>query len=248
MKCLQEYEEEPDFSVKDIINYRTVKAVLIVFVVGFLGVIAGLALLAFSGFQPAIDLVQYILQTLVEPEGLTRWIYGTAVSQYSLGDPNGYFILLLTNNFLRIILSSIGAVLFWVSVIGFYKYFIKKEKEGRNLPLYIVGIVIFIVEYIVFDDQFTISALIILPLIVGGIYWLIKKRDQSKKDESFLNTFLKISIYSVFIAEILTFVFNVANYFIWVPPPFTNVTEWFTTVAPHLFIEIVAMRKVFWIG
>ena len=242
MKYLQEYEEEIDFSVTDVVNYRTVKAVLIIFVVGFVGAIVGLTLFAFIGYQPAIELVQFILQNLIEPEGLTRWIYGTAISQFHLtGDPTAYFFLLITNNFLRIILSSIGAALFWVSIIGFYKYFIVKEKENRNLPLYISGIIIFIAEYIIFDDQFTISALILLPLIFGGIYWLIKRRDKSKKEEPFINIFLKISIFSVFIAELLTFVFNMAYYFVWVPAPFVNVTEWFTTVAPHLFIEIVAI-------
>ncbi|NHI94886.1 MAG: hypothetical protein EAX96_20525 [Candidatus Lokiarchaeota archaeon] len=239
---MQEYEEEIEFSVKDIINYRTLKAVLLIFAIGFISVIIGLAILHFIGYQPAIILVQYILNTLVAPEGLTKWIYGYAVDIYTLTfDANFFFILIITNNFLRILLSSIGAALFWVSIIGFYKYFIKNEKKDRNPKLYIIGIAIFIVEYFLFDDQFTISALIILPLIFGGIIWLIRRIRKQNNNESFINTFLKISIYSIFVAELLTFVFHVANYFVFVPAPFTTTTEWFTTVAPHLFIELIAI-------
>ena len=65
------------------------------------------------------------------------------------------------------------------------------------LPLFVF---IFTAEYFVYDDQFTLIALVVLPLLIAGGYRLIGRG----KGEDFLITYIKFSLMSLAIAEVLS--------------------------------------------
>ncbi len=242
MPKLEGFQETDSFSVKNILNFKTFRTVILIFAAGLAASFIGLLLVILSSNPVVISMKDYLLNSLIEPEALSLILSNLGWSTYySSGNPFFLFILILTNNFLRIILSSIGAVLFWVSVVGIYKYVFRGERENRNIVLYIFGILIFIAEYFIFDDQFTIGAMFILPFVFGGFYKLYQMITGNRQQEPFSRTFLRISLYSIFVAEILTFSLTLVDNLLFYPAHYSSLTDWFVGLAPHIAIEIIGI-------
>ncbi len=77
-----------------------------------------------------------------------------------------------------------------------------RNRGGRGygawwFPLFIT---IFAAEYFIYDDQFTVIALIVLPLLLAASYKMIGRG----KGEDFLITFIKFSLMSLAISEVLS--------------------------------------------
>ena len=96
-------------------------------------------------------------------------------------------------------------------------------------------------EYFAYDDQFTLIALIVIPLILAGAYRLFFK-DRLNENEDFLITYVKFSLMSLAISEVLSTALTVGGLAIiqlTSPPPFGgNVALFLASIIPHAIIEI----------
>ena len=105
-------------------------------------------------------------------------------------------------------------------------------------PLFIM---IFAIEYFVYDDQFTLIALIVVPMFLTGAYRLFF-RNRVRENEDFLITYIKFSLMSVAISEVLSTALTVGGLAIiqlTAPPPFGgNVALFLAGILPHAILEI----------
>ncbi|MHA1965359.1 MAG: stage II sporulation protein M [Candidatus Thorarchaeota archaeon] len=99
-------------------------------------------------------------------------------------------------------------------------------------PLFIT---IFAVEYFVYDDQFTLIALIVLPILLAGGYKLLGKG----RGEDFIITFIKFSLMSLAIAEVLSTALTLGGIAI-IEIQFFGISslEFLARILPHAIIEI----------
>ncbi len=96
---------------------------------------------------------------------------------------------------------------------------------------------LFVIEYFVYDDQFTLIALIILPSILAEFYRLIFHNREDVQSEDFLITYIRFSLMSVAIAEVLSTALWVAGIAA-LNAMYGDVGFFLATVLPHGIIEI----------
>jgi len=102
-------------------------------------------------------------------------------------------------------------------------------------PLFIF---VFAIEYFVYDDQFTLIALIALPALIAGAYRLFFRKREDVKSEGFLITYVKFSLMSVAIAEVLSTALTVGGIAIINLAWGGNAWEFLAGIIPHAIIEI----------
>lgn len=102
-------------------------------------------------------------------------------------------------------------------------------------PLFIT---IFAVEYFVYDDQFTLIALLILPLFLAGGYKLLYRNRENVRSEPFSIAFVKFGFMSVAIAEVLSTALTLGGIAIIEASFGLNVTEFLARIIPHAIVEI----------
>ncbi|MHA3963775.1 MAG: stage II sporulation protein M [Candidatus Thorarchaeota archaeon SMTZ1-45] len=112
-----------------------------------------------------------------------------------------------------------------------------RSRGGKGIgawwfPLFIT---IFATEYFVYDDQFTVIALIVLPLFLAGGYKLIGKG----RGEDFLITFIKFSLMSLAIAEVLSTALTLGGIAL-IETQFFGIgtIEFLARILPHAVVEI----------
>ena len=111
-----------------------------------------------------------------------------------------------------------------------------RSRGGRGtgawwFPLFIV---IFAMEYFVYDDQFTLIALIVLPLLLAAGYKAIGKG----KGEDFIITFIKFSLMSLAIAEVLSTALTLGGIALIELSWGISIWEFLARILPHAIIEI----------
>ena len=111
-----------------------------------------------------------------------------------------------------------------------------RSRGGRGtgawwFPLFIV---IFAMEYFVYDDQFTLIALIVLPLFLAAGYKAIGKG----KGEDFIITFIKFSLMSLAIAEVLSTALTLGGIALIELSWGISIWEFLARILPHAIIEI----------
>ncbi len=98
-------------------------------------------------------------------------------------------------------------------------------------------LILFVIEYIVYDDQFTIIALVMLSFIITLAKDIWKRHENA--DQAFLRSYIKFSLISVAIAEVLStalwlasdgILYTASGYGPW----------FFAGILPHAFVEIPA--------
>ncbi|TET10516.1 MAG: hypothetical protein E3J86_05540 [Candidatus Thorarchaeota archaeon] len=100
-------------------------------------------------------------------------------------------------------------------------------------PLFIT---LFAAEYFIYDDQFTVIALLILPLVLAGGYRLFY--GGRNQDEDFLITYIKFGLMSIAIAEILSTALTLGGIAIIEYSWGIGVLEFLSRIVPHAIIEI----------
>ena len=112
-----------------------------------------------------------------------------------------------------------------------------KNRGGRGsgawwFPLFIT---IFAAEYFVYDDQFTLIALIVLPMAIAAGYKLVGKG----KGEDFIITFIKFSLMSLAIAEVLSTALTLGGIAV-IETQFIGISSWefLARILPHAIVEI----------
>ncbi|MGY5874037.1 MAG: stage II sporulation protein M [Candidatus Thorarchaeota archaeon] len=140
-------------------------------------------------------------------------------------------------------LGARAVILFGIPVLIIGLVAVVNAVRGRGIgslwfPLFIL---IFAMEYFAYDDQFTLIALIVIPLILAGAYRLFFK-DRLNENEDFLITYVKFSLMSLAISEVLSTALTVGGLAIiqlTSPPPFGgNVALFLASIIPHAIIEI----------
>lgn len=138
-----------------------------------------------------------------------------------------------------------------VLLIGLYSIVNVVQGKGIGISWFPLFIMLFAIEYFVYDDQFTLIALIIVPLFLAAGYRLLfsnrlsiraTDNDAGGKREDFLITYIKFSLMSLAISEVLSTALTVGGIAIiqlTAPPPFGgNVLLFFASLLPHAIIEI----------
>ncbi len=119
--------------------------------------------------------------------------------------------------------------------------------KGIGISWFPLVLMLFAIEYFVYDDQFTLIALIIVPIFLAGAYRLLfggrlSIRAMDGKREDFLITYIKFSLMSLAIAEVLSTALTVGGIAIirlTAPPPFGgNIVLYLSSLLPHAIIEI----------
>jgi uncharacterized membrane protein SpoIIM required for sporulation len=113
-----------------------------------------------------------------------------------------------------------------------------KRRGGRGVgawwfPLFIT---LFAAEYFIYDDQFTVIALIILPLFLAGGYRLFY--GSRTQNEDFLLTYIKFGLMSIAIAEVLSTALTLGGIAIIEYSFGLGAIEFLSRIVPHAIIEI----------
>ncbi len=129
----------------------------------------------------------------------------------------------------------INGILFGIfGLIALFNYATKKSFGGWWLPPMLA---LLFIEYFVYDDQFTYIALIVLPIILTILYRGFFPDREDVKSEDFLITYIRLSIISVAIAEVLSTALWLAGIGA-LSLLFANINDFLASVLPHAIIEI----------
>ncbi|MBN2229102.1 MAG: stage II sporulation protein M [Candidatus Thorarchaeota archaeon] len=101
-----------------------------------------------------------------------------------------------------------------------------------------VFIFIFAIEYFVYDDQFTLIALIVLPAIIAGAYRLMHSKREDVRSEDFIITYIRFSLMAVAIAEVLSTALTVGGIAIINLTFGGNAWQFLASIIPHAIVEI----------
>ncbi|MHA1930568.1 MAG: stage II sporulation protein M [Candidatus Thorarchaeota archaeon] len=138
-------------------------------------------------------------------------------------------------------LGARAAVLYGILFAGYFliiivNHFGKGGIGGWWLPPLLT---LFAIEYFVYDDQFTLIALVVLPMILALVYKVAYSGRPEVRDEDPLITFIRFSLMSLAIAEILSTALWVAG--IGTLHYFGGTLDWYLAgILPHAIIEIPA--------
>jgi uncharacterized membrane protein SpoIIM required for sporulation len=125
-----------------------------------------------------------------------------------------------------------GAMFLLFGIVAFVRSHGGRGSGAWWFPLFIT---IFAVEYFVYDDQFTVISLIVLPIFLAGGYKLLGKGN----GEDFLITYIKFSLMSLAIAEVLSTALTIGGIAI-IEIQFFGISplEFLARIIPHAIIEI----------
>jgi hypothetical protein len=132
-------------------------------------------------------------------------------------------------------LSIFGIPVLLIIGLIFVRHLQGKGVGAWWFPLFIF---IFAIEYFVYDDQFTLIAIIVLPAILAGAYRLLYPTRDDVKTEDFLITYIRFSLMSVAIAEVLSTALTVGGIAIIDLTWGGNAWEFLAGILPHAIIEI----------
>jgi hypothetical protein len=135
-------------------------------------------------------------------------------------------------------LSSL--IVFGIPVLIIIGFIALRHVQGKGIgawwfPLFIF---IFAIEYFVYDDQFTLIAIIVLPVLIAGAYRLFYSKRDDVQSEDFLVTYVRFSLMSVAIAEVLSTALTVGGIAIIDLTWGGNTWEFLASILPHAIIEI----------
>jgi len=136
-----------------------------------------------------------------------------------------------------------AVILFGVPVLIISLVAVVNKVRGNGIgsswfPLFIL---MFAIEYFVYDDQFTLIALIFIPLFLAAGYRLFFRKNVNE-NEDFLITYIKFSLMSLAISEVLSTALTIGGIAIirlTAPPPVGgNIAFFLAGILPHAILEI----------
>ena len=111
-------------------------------------------------------------------------------------------------------------------------------KGGTGAWWFPLFVSIFALEYFIYDDQFTLIALVILPMIIAAVYRVAYRSRVGEED--FLLTYIRFSLMSVAIAEVLSTALIVGGVALWETMDAGSVLPAMARLVPHAIVEIPA--------
>ena len=148
-------------------------------------------------------------------------------------DPDAWPWGLAANMALRALLVFGVFLLLFLVVIGI------RKATGRDigiwwLPLFVT---LFCLEYFVYDDQFTVIALVVLPLILTLLYRVALRGRPQVKAEDPLVTYIKMSLMSLAVAEVLSTALILGGLGV-INLMYGNLPFFLAHILPHAVVEI----------
>ncbi|MHA2601180.1 MAG: stage II sporulation protein M, partial [Candidatus Thorarchaeota archaeon SMTZ1-83] len=113
-------------------------------------------------------------------------------------------------------------------------------KGGTGSWWFPLFVSVFALEYFVYDDQFTLIALVVLPIIIASVYRAVYRSRLEVDDEGFLLTYIRFSLMSVAIAEVLSTAMIVGGVALWETMDAGSVIPALARIVPHAIVEIPA--------
>ncbi len=136
-----------------------------------------------------------------------------------------------------------AVIVFGLPVLLISLYLLMRYLRGDGIGAwwFPIFIMLFAIEYFIYDDQFTLIALVILPLFLAGGYRLVTRPridEYTGEKESFGTTYVKLSLMSLAIAEVLSTALILGGisiiHIFWGG----NVLQYLSTILPHAVVEI----------
>jgi hypothetical protein len=129
----------------------------------------------------------------------------------------------------------IGLALAVFLIIIIVRWLMGREIGGWWYPVVILMLAL---EYFIYDDQFIFIALIILPLIIA-LFYKAFSRDPRAKEEDILLSYIRFSMMSLAISEVLSTALllggiTIINYFYGIQ----DLVFFLATILPHAVIEV----------
>ncbi len=195
--------------------------------VAFLAIILTAAFIipmCFISLAETNTLVNWILYEIAMPEGLE------ALLTFSP------FVIIFEHNSIRSLLMIFIGPVVWATIFQLYVIYTKKHEEmpnfKRNLLWLISTIIVLIVEYFAYDDQFTYLSLFVVPLLPAAYDSLVKKKD-------FLIQFVKYSLWALPAIEVMSTMFWITGKFI-IHSLAGELFQSILYIVPHGIIELPA--------
>ncbi|NWF95563.1 MAG: stage II sporulation protein M [Candidatus Thorarchaeota archaeon] len=225
------------------------------------------AALAMPGVMPLLlmehNLIRTLLMLVIGPVFWTLILWVVAVKQKTQSERTVALlgiVMIVYCGIIAIVLTMLYPNPFgpqpWVSpqaVLGYHALRVYSVLFGACLLVLLVRRVaglnsggwwfpplatLFVTEYLVYDDQFTLIALIVLPFVLAPAMRVLE-RDKTHDDEDFLLTYIRVSLMSVAIAEVLSTALWVAGIGT-LAFMYGNGLSYLASILPHGVIEIPA--------
>ncbi|MFW9927557.1 MAG: stage II sporulation protein M [Candidatus Thorarchaeota archaeon] len=123
-----------------------------------------------------------------------------------------------------------------VLIFGLMALVNSRKGQGVGPWWFPLFITIFVAEYFIYDDQFTVIALIVLPLFLAGGYRLFFGK--RTREEYFRITYVKFGIMSIAIAEVLSTALTLGGIAIIEYTWGLGLMEFLSRIVPHAIVEI----------
>ncbi|RLI56227.1 MAG: hypothetical protein DRP09_07070 [Candidatus Thorarchaeota archaeon] len=123
-------------------------------------------------------------------------------------------------------------------VFGLLAYSNSRKGSGSGVWWFPLFISVYAAEYFVYDDQFSLLALIVLPLFLAGGYKLVYSGRPEVRQEDFIITYIKFGLMSIAIAEVLSTALTLGGIAIIDMSFGLNAWEFLARIVPHAIIEI----------
>jgi uncharacterized membrane protein SpoIIM required for sporulation len=119
--------------------------------------------------------------------------------------------------------------------IIFVRHLLGKGTGAWWFPIFIF---VFAIEYFVYDDQFTLIALIALPALIAPVYRFLYRKADDIRSEDLRITYIRFSLMAVAIAEVLSTALTIGGIAIINLTWGGNVVDFLANIIPHAIIEI----------
>jgi uncharacterized membrane protein SpoIIM required for sporulation len=157
--------------------------------------------------------------------------YGAMIGLFNRNDPRWGFTTYL---------GVYSLIIFGLPVLILLGFILVRHLQGKGTGAWWFPIFIFVfaIEYFVYDDQFTLIALIILPAIIAPVYRALYRKADDMRSEGSLITYIRFSLMAVAIAEVLSTALTVGGIAIINLTWGGNVVVYLADIIPHAIIEI----------
>jgi hypothetical protein len=137
-------------------------------------------------------------------------------------------------------LGVYSLIIFGIPVLILLGFILVRHLLGRGTGAWWFPIFIFVfaIEYFVYDDQFTLIALIALPAIIAPVYRFLYRKADDVRSEDFRITYIRFSLMAVAIAEVLSTALTVGGIAIINLTWGGNIIDFLANIIPHAIIEI----------
>ncbi|TXT55684.1 MAG: conserved membrane protein of unknown function [Candidatus Thorarchaeota archaeon] len=138
-------------------------------------------------------------------------------------------------------IGMIVGILLGILFLGYFLIWLINKIRGTDGGWWFPPLlVLFVLEYFVYDDQFTLIALIVLPMVIALLYKAVFFNKPEVQQQDTLLLYIKFSLMALAISEVLSTALTVGGLAMMQPDPLI----FWAGILPHAIIEIPAFLFV----